>query len=219
MDSRIPTATCRGRPRGKCGTNDRVDWPIKGTGPLRWVFLVVLADRCVNRRLSAVRAPAIAVEVVTSGAAVGYGRTSPRRSLAIHGTASMLPGIAPTAGRPNPEGSRSGWAGGLTYRPSGHEIGRAMNGKQELLEIERARWGEFRDLVDRIPSDRMEDPTLNDDGWSVKDLLWHVRCWNTVVADELQRIQAGTFKDFEWNTEQNNERFLAEGRRMDALNV
>jgi hypothetical protein len=94
-----------------------------------------------------------------------------------------------------------------------------MNGKQELLEIERARWGEFRDLVDRIPSDRMEDPTLNDDGWSVKDLLWHVRCWNTVVADELQKIEAGTFQDFDWNTEQNNERFLAEGRRMDPLSV
>jgi hypothetical protein len=94
-----------------------------------------------------------------------------------------------------------------------------MDRKEELLEIERARWHEFRDLVDRIPSDRMEDPTLNADGWSVKDLLWHVRCWNTVVADELQRIQAGTFEDFDWNTEQNNERFLAEGRRMDPLSV
>jgi hypothetical protein len=94
-----------------------------------------------------------------------------------------------------------------------------MDRKQELLEIERARWSELRDLVDRIPSDRMEDPTLNDDGWSVKDLLWHVRCWNTIVADELQKIQAGTFQDFDWNTEQNNERFLAEGRRMDPLSV
>jgi Mycothiol maleylpyruvate isomerase N-terminal domain len=68
---------------------------------------------------------------------------------------------------------------------------------QELLEIERARWHEFRGLVDRIPSDRMEDPTLNADGWSVKDVLWHVRCWNTVVADELQRIQAGSSEDFD----------------------
>ena len=34
-----------------------------------------------------------------------------------------------------------------------------MDPKQELLEVERARWREFRDLVDRIPPDRMEDPT------------------------------------------------------------
>src|SRR5918996_2875361 len=94
-----------------------------------------------------------------------------------------------------------------------------MDPKQELLEVERAHWREFRDLVDRIPSDRMEDPTLNADGWSVKDLLWHMRCWNMVVADELEKIEAGTFEDFDWNTDENNERFLAEGRRMDPVSV
>jgi Mycothiol maleylpyruvate isomerase N-terminal domain len=83
--------------------------------------------------------------------------------------------------------------------------------KQELLDVERGRWREFRDLVDRIPPDRMEDPTLNAEGWSVKDLLWHIRCWNAVVADELEKIEAGAFEDFDWNTEENNERFLAEG--------
>jgi hypothetical protein len=94
-----------------------------------------------------------------------------------------------------------------------------MDSKQELLEVERARWREFRDLVDRIPSDRMEDPTLNADGWSVKDLLWHIRCSNAVLADELEKIEAGTFEDFDWKTEENNERFLAEGRRMDPVSV
>lgn len=94
-----------------------------------------------------------------------------------------------------------------------------MDRKEELLEIERARWREFRDLVDRIPSDRMEDPTLNAEGWSVKDLLWHMRCWNSVVSDQLQKIEAGTFEDFDWNTDENNERFLAEGRVMDPVNV
>ena len=94
-----------------------------------------------------------------------------------------------------------------------------MNPKQELLEVERARWRDFRDLIDRIPPDRMEDPTLNSDGWSIKDLLWHIRCWNAIVADELEKIEAGTFEDFDWNTEENNERFLAEGRRIDPLNV
>ena len=37
-----------------------------------------------------------------------------------------------------------------------------MDPKQELIDVER-RWREFRDLVNRIPPDRMEDPTLNDD--------------------------------------------------------
>jgi hypothetical protein len=94
-----------------------------------------------------------------------------------------------------------------------------MDHKQDLLEIERARWRELRDLIDRIPSDRMEDPTVNDAGWSVRDVLWHIRCWNTVVADELGKIETGTSGDFDWRTEENNERFLEEGRRMDALTV
>jgi hypothetical protein len=51
-----------------------------------------------------------------------------------------------------------------------------------------ARWREFRDPVDRITSDRMEEPTLNTNGWSVKELLRHMRCWNAIVADELQKI-------------------------------
>jgi hypothetical protein len=94
-----------------------------------------------------------------------------------------------------------------------------MDRKQDLLEVERGRWRELRDLVDRIPSDRMDDPTLNDVGWSVKDVLWHIRCWNTVVAEELEKIEAGASADFDWRTEENNKRFLEEGRRMDALTV
>jgi hypothetical protein len=94
-----------------------------------------------------------------------------------------------------------------------------MDRKQELLEVERSRWREFHDLVDRIPSDRMEDPTLNADGWSVKDLLWHMRCWNAVIADQLGKIEAGAFEDFDWNTDENNARFLEEGRRMDPVSV
>jgi hypothetical protein len=95
----------------------------------------------------------------------------------------------------------------------------AVDRKQELLEVERSRWREFRDLIDRIPSDRMEEPTLNAEGWSVKDLLWHMRCWNVVIADQLAKIDAGTFEDFDWNTEENNTRFLDEGRRMDPITV
>lgn len=87
--------------------------------------------------------------------------------------------------------------------------------REDLLRIERERWDEFRALLDRIPLDRMDEPSLNAEGWSVKDLLWHMRCWNIVVADELEKIHAGTFDQFDWNTEENNARFLAEGRDVD----
>jgi mycothiol maleylpyruvate isomerase-like protein len=91
--------------------------------------------------------------------------------------------------------------------------------REELLRVEGERWGEFRALLDRIPLDRMDEPSLNADGWSVRDLVWHMRCWNSVVADELEKIHAGTFEHFDWNTEENNARFLAEGRDVDLATV
>jgi len=53
-----------------------------------------------------------------------------------------------------------------------------MDRKEELLRIERERWIAFSDLVGRVPSDRFEEPTLNSDGWSLKDLLWHMASWD-----------------------------------------
>jgi hypothetical protein len=91
--------------------------------------------------------------------------------------------------------------------------------RDELLRVEQERWGEFSSLVRRITPDRMESPTLNGERWSVKDLLWHMRCWSSVVADQLERIHDGTFGAFEWNTEENNARFLAEGRTLDLAIV
>ena len=68
-----------------------------------------------------------------------------------------------------------------------------MESSDGLLGIDDERWAEFAALVERVPEDRREEPSLNADGWSVKDLLWHMRCWNTVIAEQLEAIAAGTF--------------------------
>jgi mycothiol maleylpyruvate isomerase-like protein len=90
-----------------------------------------------------------------------------------------------------------------------------MDRRSELLQIERARWNEFRALIDRIPTDRMLETTLNADGWSVRDLLWHMRCWDIEIAHELERIGRGTYVEHDDDTDGKNERFLAEGRQVD----
>jgi hypothetical protein len=90
-----------------------------------------------------------------------------------------------------------------------------MDRRRELLRLERERWSELRALVDQIPKDRMMDATVNADGWSVKDLLWHLRCWDAEIARELERIRLGTYVDHDYNTDEKNERFLEEGRRLD----
>jgi hypothetical protein len=94
-----------------------------------------------------------------------------------------------------------------------------MGRKEELLGIERERWVAFSELVDRVPADRSEEPTLNPDGWSVKDLLWHVASWNREAARALEQVRLGTYEDGDWGTEEKNERFLIGGRATDLPTV
>ena len=90
---------------------------------------------------------------------------------------------------------------------------------EELQQMERDRWDEFRDLVDRLPADRLDEPTLNGDGWSVKDLLWHMRCWNDEIAIQLERIRMGSYVDDDYDTDEKNAGFFDEGRRTDLPTV
>ena len=94
-----------------------------------------------------------------------------------------------------------------------------MGRKEELLGIERERWVAFSELVDRVPADRSEEPILDPDGWSVKDLLWHMASWNREAARALEQVRLGTYEDGDWGTEEKNERFLIEGRATDLATV
>lgn len=88
--------------------------------------------------------------------------------------------------------------------------------RDELLRVGRDRWDEFDRLLQAVSSDRLDEPTLNPDGWSVKDLLWHMGSWDAEIADQLERIRAGTYAGHRWNEDPMNARFLEEGRRADV---
>src|SRR5436309_6136013 len=90
-----------------------------------------------------------------------------------------------------------------------------MYRKAELLRMVLERWREFGALVDRIPEGRMEEPTLNPDGWSVKDLLWHMGRWYEEAARELEKVRLGTYVERDYETERLNALFLDEGRKVD----
>ena len=74
-----------------------------------------------------------------------------------------------------------------------------------MLYVERVRWDQLQRLLCEIPVDRFDEPTLNPDGWSVRDLVWHLARWNEVIAEQLELMNMGTFDEgFDWNTEENN---------------
>src|SRR5215210_4932912 len=87
-----------------------------------------------------------------------------------------------------------------------------MHTPEDLLEIERERWIQLRKLLGEIPASRTDEPSIDPDGWSVRDLVWHLACWNDVVRHQLDLMRQGAFDDrSEWDTDQNNARFLASG--------
>lgn len=90
-----------------------------------------------------------------------------------------------------------------------------MRTRENLLELERTRSGTLRHLLGEVPESRTEETSLTPEGWSVRDLAWHLACWNDVVTTQLELIKTGRFDDrSDRNTEENNARFLATGQSV-----
>jgi hypothetical protein len=68
-----------------------------------------------------------------------------------------------------------------------------MDRREELLRAEAEGWEELIALVHRAAPERLERPDLNAEGWSVKDLLWHVAFWCGDAERALGKIRDGTF--------------------------
>lgn len=64
---------------------------------------------------------------------------------------------------------------------------------ERLLEQEREGWEAFEALVGTLDPERLEEPTVTPDGWSVKDVLVHVASWLDDCARVLGAIRAGTY--------------------------
>ena len=93
-----------------------------------------------------------------------------------------------------------------------------MTDKAELTAREAETWMAFRTEVDAFTREQMELPTANADGWSIKDVLWHIAHWWSDLAGMIEEVNAG--KPFveppedEEATTAENARVLEEGRAL-----
>ncbi len=63
--------------------------------------------------------------------------------------------------------------------------------KDTLTTREDEAWTEFRATVDRLTPEELERPGANADGWSMKDVLWHIAHWWSDLADMLEQVIGG----------------------------
>ncbi|MEO8292916.1 MAG: DinB family protein [Actinomycetota bacterium] len=90
-----------------------------------------------------------------------------------------------------------------------------------LLARETAAYAAFEEAVAAVPPERREEPSLPE-GWSVKDVLWHVAYWWRDGEESFRAIGAGTHVDEEWpaeKTDATNARALAASRVMSIGDV
>jgi hypothetical protein len=91
--------------------------------------------------------------------------------------------------------------------------------RTKLVQEEDELWKEVSSLVERLTPEQIERPGLIPEGWSVKDLLWHLACWTAESGRQLERIRAGTYEEQDLDTDGMNARFFDESKRMNLSEV
>jgi hypothetical protein len=85
-----------------------------------------------------------------------------------------------------------------------------------LLREEDERWLELTEAFGDVPPDRFEEPTLNEEGWTPKDAMFHIASWAEEAATVLRRVAAGTHRGGDVDTDRINAEWLEAGRDVDA---
>ena len=91
--------------------------------------------------------------------------------------------------------------------------------REELLSMEDAGYRELMQNVERLDDEQFERPGLTDDGWSVKDLCWHVGAWCAYALDALEQIASGTYQDTEIDVEALNREWFEISQKVDGRTV
>ena len=97
-----------------------------------------------------------------------------------------------------------------------------MTEADRLLAEEDASWRAIREVFERVPLDRFEEPTLTPDGWSPKDAMFHLAGWMRECASHLEAMRLGVAEVIEETREtieQQNRTWFEMSRTMSPVLV
>lgn len=93
-----------------------------------------------------------------------------------------------------------------------------MAGREDLIRREAEGWQRLGAALDGLTPAELEWPGLTEEGWSIKDLLWHIAVWCDDAAAVLGAMAAGTWDGFdrwaELGTDRVNEEAFQRSRTM-----
>ena len=85
----------------------------------------------------------------------------------------------------------------------------------ELLADEDRLWLELTEVFGDVEPERFDEPSVTPEGWSPKDVMYHVAAWAGEAATVLGRIAAGTRTGGDPDTQARNEEWFEVGRGLD----
>lgn len=84
-----------------------------------------------------------------------------------------------------------------------------------VLDEEEHGWTELTEVFGAIAPGRFEEPTLTREGWSPKDVMYHVAAWAEEAATVLGRMAAGTHRERPLDVDRLNDEWFEVSRGMD----
>ncbi|MEX2203743.1 MAG: maleylpyruvate isomerase N-terminal domain-containing protein [Actinomycetota bacterium] len=96
-----------------------------------------------------------------------------------------------------------------------------MARREDLLRQEAEGWARIDALVEGLTPEEIDRPGLTDEGWSVKDMMWHVAAWSEDTARVLREMEAGTWdgedpSEAPGYTDRVNREWFARSRTMEV---
>ena len=90
-----------------------------------------------------------------------------------------------------------------------------MDRKHELAAAEDAAWAEIWELMESLPTLRVEEPGYSTE-WSVKDLMAHIGRWQAETVQVLEQIRFGTYSPRQIDVDEMNRHFFESNRDLPA---
>jgi len=84
-----------------------------------------------------------------------------------------------------------------------------------LLAEEERGWLDLTEVFGDVPPERFDEPSVTPEGWSPKDVMYHVAAWTEEAATVLGRIAAGTHREGDVDTQAKNDEWFEVGRGLE----
>jgi hypothetical protein len=84
-----------------------------------------------------------------------------------------------------------------------------------LLAEEERGWLDLTEVFGDVPPERFVEPSVTPEGWSPKDVMYHVAAWTEEAATVLGRIAAGTHRESDVDTQAKNDEWFEVGRGLE----